>query len=65
MAEGKQFSCPVCGWTLITPKGEEDLMKHVDMHGKEYHADMPMTPDQVRSATKTVNMPEPMKQRSM
>jgi hypothetical protein len=63
MAQGLQFTCPVCGWTVITPKGEEDLMKHVDMHGTEYHVAMAMDPDQIIRMTKTVNMPEPMKPR--
>jgi predicted small metal-binding protein len=65
MAEGKQFTCPVCGWTMTTPKGEEDLMKHVGMHKEDFHADMEMTPDQVASLVKTVNIPEPMKQKMM
>lgn len=63
MAEGLQFTCPVCGWTVMSPKGEDDIMKHVDMHGKDYHADMPMTEDQIRSATKKVSMASPMSQK--
>lgn len=63
MAEGLQFTCPVCGFTVITPKGEEDLMKHVDMHAMDFHSDMPMTHDQIMSMTKVVAMP-PM-QKSM
>ncbi len=58
MAEGLQFTCPVCGWTVLTPKGEEDLMKHVDMHSADYHADMPMTSGEIMEMTKTVEMPE-------
>ena len=61
MAEGLQFTCPVCSWTVITPKGEEDLNKHVQMHKQDYHADMSMTPEQARSMVKKVNMPEPMR----
>ncbi len=61
MAEGLQWTCPVDGFTVITPKGEDDLMEHIALHGKKFHADMPMTPDQVRSTTKKVEMPE-MKQ---
>jgi len=60
MAEGLQFTCPVCGWSVTTPKGEEDLNKHVGMHHEDYHADMEMTPEQARSLVRRVNMPEPM-----
>ncbi len=65
MAEGLQFICPVCSFTVITPKGEEDLMKHVQMHKQDFHGDMEMTPEQVASRVKAVNMPEPMKQKTM
>ncbi len=61
LAEGKQFTCPVCGFTVATPKGEEDLMKHVQMHKQDFHGDMEMTPEQVASRVKTVNMQEPMR----
>ncbi len=58
MAEGLQWTCPADGWTIITPYGEDDLMKHVDMHSKDHHADMPMTEEQIKGITKTVNMAE-------
>lgn len=63
MAEGMQFVCPVCSFTVITPKGEEDLMKHIQMHKEDYHPDMKMTPDQVKGLIKSVNMPAPMQQK--
>ena len=36
MLQKKTYSCP-CGWTLTTPTGEDDIVKHVQMHLKDFH----------------------------
>lgn len=48
----KSFTCPVCGWMVKSPLGEDDIVEHASMHGKEYHADMPMTEEQIRNMIK-------------
>ena len=48
----KSFTCPVCGWMVKSPLGEDDIVEHASMHGKHYHADMPMTEDQIRGMIK-------------
>jgi predicted small metal-binding protein len=48
----KSFTCPVCGWMVKSPLGEDDIVEHASMHGKSYHADMPMTEDQIKGMIK-------------
>lgn len=60
MVAAKQLTGPVCGFTVITPHGEEELMNHVGMHEEDEHPDMQMTPDQVKSLVKNVEMRKPM-----
>ncbi|HKZ95126.1 MAG TPA: DUF1059 domain-containing protein [Candidatus Bathyarchaeia archaeon] len=33
-------TCPGCGWQLKTPKGENDVVKHVMLHAQDYHPEM-------------------------
>lgn len=33
----KSFTCPTCGWTVITPFGEEDIIEHAILHSKQHH----------------------------
>ena len=49
----KMISCP-CGWTLISPLGEEDIKKHAMIHGKDCHPGLTTTPDEVAKMIKTV-----------
>ena len=49
----KMMSCE-CGWTMITPMGEGDLMKHVKMHMMDAHPGMNMSDDQMMKMMKTV-----------
>ena len=58
MAEGKQFTC-ACGWTITSPLGEEDVLKHAEMHANEYHPDLNLTREQLRRDVKSVQMPMP------
>jgi len=49
----KMLSCP-CGWTLISPQGDEDIKKHVMIHVKDTHPGVATTQDEVAKAIKTV-----------
>jgi predicted small metal-binding protein len=49
----KTFSCP-CGWTLTTPTGEDDIVKHVNMHVKDFHKDMKTTREEIVKKIKNV-----------
>jgi len=40
LAKMKMTTCPGCGWTIKSPKGEDDVVKHVMLHAKDYHPEM-------------------------
>jgi predicted small metal-binding protein len=58
MAEGKQFIC-ACGWTVASPLGEDDVLEHAEIHAKEYHPELNLGREDLRSNIRTVNIPEP------
>jgi hypothetical protein len=49
----KMMSCE-CGWTLITPMGEGDLMKHAKMHVADAHPKMKVSDADMMKMMKTV-----------
>jgi hypothetical protein len=49
----KMMSCD-CGWTLITPMGEGDLMKHAKMHVADAHPGMMLSDAEMMKMMKTV-----------
>lgn len=49
----KMLSCP-CGWTLISPQGNEDIKKHAMIHRKDCHLGLTETDDEVVKMIKTV-----------
>jgi predicted small metal-binding protein len=49
----KMLTCP-CGWTLISPQGEEDIKKHAMIHAKDCHPGLTETEDEVVRIIKTV-----------
>lgn len=51
-----RFTCPSCGWSITTPRGMEDLYKHVMMHKEDAHPDMKMTEEKLKSMIKTVDV---------
>ncbi len=48
MVIAKHFTCPVCGWSITSPDGEEDVAKHVKMHKEEKHPSIELAPDQMK-----------------
>ena len=49
----KMISCP-CGWTLISPQGNDDIKKHIQIHAKDHHPGLTETEDEVEKMIKTV-----------
>jgi len=33
----RSFTCPTCGWTVISPFGDDDIMQDVILHSKNHH----------------------------
>jgi len=52
-AMAKMVSCP-CGWTLISPQGDEDVKKHTMIHVQDAHPGMTMTQDDLTKMIKSV-----------
>ncbi|HEY3420698.1 MAG TPA: hypothetical protein VGK23_09115 [Methanomassiliicoccales archaeon] len=55
MVKALQFNCP-CGFSLITPNGMEELMKHVTAHKSDRHPDMNLSQKQLDSMIKEVDI---------
>jgi hypothetical protein len=51
---GYVFTCPACGWTVVTPKGESDLVEGAMWHGGRSHPGMPMTREEILKMSKSV-----------
>jgi len=49
----KMISCP-CGWTLISPQGDEDVKKHAMIHAKDCHPGLTTTQDEIAKLIKNV-----------
>jgi len=49
----KMVSCP-CGWTLISPQGDEDVKKHTMIHVQDTHPGMTMTQDDLTKMIKSM-----------
>jgi len=49
----KMLTCP-CGWTLISPQGEEEVMKHIGIHLRDIHPGMSITDDEISKMIRTV-----------
>lgn len=41
-----------CGWSIRTPMGEKDLVKHVQMHAKDAHKMVAKRADIIKMAKK-------------
>jgi hypothetical protein len=49
----KMGSC-ACGWTVITPLGDEDVVEHIEMHLSKHHPGTKITEGEIKSLIKTV-----------
>ncbi len=49
----KMVTC-ACGWTLISPQGEEDVKKHITIHLSDSHPGTVMTREEIAKEIKTV-----------
>ncbi len=54
--KGQQFDCPVCGWSVTTPHGMDDLKKTVMMHKDDHHPDMKLSEKEAMGMVKEVDM---------
>jgi hypothetical protein len=43
----KMNNCP-CGWTIISPLGEDDVVMHTKIHLAQTHPGMAITEDEIR-----------------
>jgi len=49
----KMSTCP-CGFTVISPRGDEDVKKHMSIHLKDAHPGTSMTEEELGKTIKTV-----------
>jgi hypothetical protein len=49
----KMNTCP-CGWTIISPLGEEDVLKHTKIHLADNHPGSAITDDEIRKKLVTI-----------
>ena len=49
----KMSTCP-CGFTVISPRGDEDVKKHMSIHLKDAHPGTSMTDEEIGKTIKTV-----------
>jgi predicted small metal-binding protein len=47
----KRFECPKCGFA-VEAESEEEVIKHVKMHGKEHHPDFKMSEKELKQRIK-------------
>lgn len=55
MVKAKQFTCP-CGFSVTSPYGTDDVMKHAAVHGSERHPEMKPSKDQLMEMVKDVEV---------
>ena len=53
MDMAKMITCP-CGWTIISPQGEDDVKKHVAIHMRDTHPSTEMTEEEIKENMKSV-----------
>ncbi len=49
----KMVTC-ACGWTAISPQGEEDTIKHTALHLKDVHPGTAITREEMKRMIKNV-----------
>ncbi len=50
---GKMVTC-ACGWTVISPVGDEDVKKHILIHLSDTHPGTMVSEDEIRTMIKSV-----------
>ncbi len=58
MVKAKQYTCP-CGFSVTSPYGTDDVMKHAAVHGSERHPDTKTSKDQMMEMVKEVEIEMP------
>ena len=43
-----------CGWTIVSPLGAEDVVKHTMIHLKDNHPGSSLTPDEIMARIKQI-----------
>jgi predicted small metal-binding protein len=46
-------TCP-CGWTVISPQGQEDVKKHLGLHLRDTHPGTSVTDEEIGKMIKTI-----------
>ena len=49
----KMATC-ACGWTVISPQGEEQVAKHTRMHLTDIHPETAVTDDEIKKMIRTI-----------
>ena len=49
----KMITC-ACGWTVISPQGEEQAVKHIRIHLSDIHPETSVTDAEINSMVKSV-----------
>ena len=49
----KMLTC-ACGWTVISPVGDEDVKKHILIHLRDIHPGTTISEDEIRTMIKSV-----------
>ncbi|MBI3841353.1 MAG: hypothetical protein HY297_05325 [Thaumarchaeota archaeon] len=47
------ITCP-CGWTVISPQGEDQAVKHILIHLHDIHPETSVNEAEIRATVKTV-----------
>lgn len=50
---GSMTTCP-CGWTLMSPLGDEDVKKHTLIHLRDAHPGTSVTDEEMKQKIKTI-----------
>jgi membrane-associated PAP2 superfamily phosphatase len=53
---GKQIKCPNCSWTMVDTGGDENLLRHMMIHGEEKHPEEKWTPYDLKPLIEEVHL---------
>jgi hypothetical protein len=49
----RTFTCPICGWTVTSPFGDDDIIDHAILHSKNHHSGL-LTKSNAEAAKKRI-----------